>query len=342
MNRKEVLLKIKERLKKGKQQKDFNDTFQNLVQNENFILQLLEISANDIDVFCAMLGYIYTRFIVTREIRADLQLEELLKDIPYVENYKERVIENGVFTHSCNGSMIDAIKQNGLGSKQNKNEQLWAALEFLEQKLGTTGNYTKYQTNRVDEVYFSAPGATTFGYACHFAPERLFLGILEQTPENNIKVIMGETKKDYYRRVLYSKFDILEDETKKNIEIVLDGFFSKPNYVVSFPISSIINSPNIYFEKVDEEHRISLKEFIDNNCAYQDYTNFFTTSVGSNSNPNNMDNFVMIDTVIPPEQLGIIAVPDYFDLIEYIAKNKNILPGEEFDYFTVEKEVRKI
>lgn len=342
MNRKEVLLKIKERLKKGKQQKDFNDTFQNLVQNENFILQLLEISANDIDVFCTMLGYIYTRFIVTREIRADLQLEELLKDIPYVENYKERVIENGVFTHSCNGSMIDAIKQNGLGNKQNKNEQLWAALEFLEQKLGTTGNYTKYQTNRVDEVYFSAPGATTFGYACHFAPERLFLGILEQTPENNIKVVMGETKKDYYRRVLYSKFDILDDETKKNIEIVLDGFFSKQNYVVSFPISSIINSPNIYFEKVDEEHRISLKEFIDSNCAYQDYTNFFTTSVGSNSNPNNMDNFVMIDTVIPPEQLGIIAVPDYFDLIEYIAKNKNILPGEEFDYFTVEKEVRKI
>ena len=342
MNRKEVLLKIKERLKKGKQQKDFNDTFQNLVKNENFILQLLEISANDIDVFCTMLGYIYTKFIVTREIRADLRLEELLKDIPYVENYKERVIENGVFTHSCNGSMIDAIKQNGLGSKKNKNEQLWAALEFLEQKLGTTGNYTKYQTNRVDEVYFSAPGATTFGYACHFAPERLFLGILEQTPENNIKVVMGENKKDYYRRVLYSKFDILEDETKKHIEIVLDGFFSKPNYVVSFPISSIINSPNIYFEKVEEEHRISLKEFIDNNCAYQDYTNFFTTSVGSNSNPNNMDNFVMIDTVIPPEQLGIIAVPDYFDLIEYIAKNKNILPGEEFDYFTVEKEVRKI
>ena len=174
MNRKEVLLKIKERLKKGKQQKDFNDTFQNLVQNENFILQLLEISANDIDAFCTMLGYIYTRFIVTREIRADLQLEELLKDIPYVENYKERVIENGVFTHSCNGSMIDAIKQNGLGSKKNKNEQLGQSLEFLEQKLGTTGNYTKYQTNRVDEVYFSAPGATTFGYACHFAPERLF------------------------------------------------------------------------------------------------------------------------------------------------------------------------
>ena len=178
MNRKEVLLKIKERLKKGKQQKDFNDTFQNLVQNENFILQLLEISANDIDVFCTMLGYIYTRFIVTREIRADLQLEELLKDIPYVENYKERVIENEVYTHSCNGSMIDAIKQNGLGSKKNKNEQLGQSLEFLEQKLGTTGIYTKYQTNRVDEVYFSAPGATTFGYACHFAPERLFLGIL--------------------------------------------------------------------------------------------------------------------------------------------------------------------
>lgn len=86
MNRKEVLLKIKDRLKKGKQQKDFNDTFQSLVQNDNFILQLLEISANDIDVFCIMLGYIYTRFIVTREIRTDLRLEELLKDIPYVNS----------------------------------------------------------------------------------------------------------------------------------------------------------------------------------------------------------------------------------------------------------------
>ena len=44
----------------------------------------------------------------------------------------------------------------------------------------------------------------------------------------------------------------------------------------------------------------------------------------------------MIDTVISPEQLGFLFVPDRYDLIQLIAKNKGLNLGEELDYFTFE------
>lgn len=338
-NKKEILLKIKEMLL-SKKKNPINE----LISNEEFILNLLNFSSNNIDVFCTYLGMVYNYYFLSKDKNTNYSIEEIFERYNYLLtsgiNLKEKIIDNGIFTHSCNGNMVEYIKKNGLGNELNKNDELFKALNFLERKLGITGEYTKQQSGRIDEVYFTSPGATSFGYACNFAPERLFLGILRQDLNNSINITYGESKIDYYRKVIYSKFsNSIDEETKKNIEIVLNGYFQSSNCIISFPVSSVIESNNIYFETVSEKNHINLKEHIESYC--NNGYNFFTTNVGSNSNTNNMDNLIMINTVISPEKLGFLLVPDRYDLIQLIAKNKGLKLGEEIDYFTFEPQKKQ-
>ena len=312
---------------------------QYLLSNEKFLSKLLQDSNNDIDYLCYRLGRIYKYYLISGDKNNYSNYEEIFEKLNALEgnfDFKNWIFNDGVFTHSCNGSMVNLIKKNGLGSPLNKNEVLFDALNFLEKKLAITGEYTKQQSGRDDEVYFTSPGATSFGYAFSFAPERLFLGILKQENGNAIPVVYGENKKDYYRKVIYRKFENnLDLETKKNIEIILEGYFSNLNCIISFPIKDVLDSKNIYFETIKEGKALNLKDFINSNLNFS--SAFFTESVGSNANTNNMDNFVMINTVISPKNLHFLQIPDRYDLMQLIAKNKEIRIGDEFDYFTFEE-----
>ena len=311
-----------------------NNQLQVLINNKKFMKKLLDYSGNNIDNICTNLGEIMIYYALSNDSKLDYTIEELVNKRTGLFSIDE-IKEKGFFTHSCNGNLIEMIRKNGLGSDLNFNEELYSAVSRLEQKLNTTGTYTKQQSGRKDEVYFTSAGATSFGYACNFAPERLFLGILRQEHDNSIPVRVGENKKDYYREVIYRKFgENLTDDIIKDIEIVIDGYFSDLNYIVSFPVDVVISSDNIYNQSAREDDRINLEDHIQTNCGYKD---FFTSEIGSNSNTNNMDNLVMINTVIPPEKLRFLRVPDRFDLIQLIALNKGLQRGEKIDYFTFNK-----
>lgn len=334
---KQTIKKIVTKLSKRFTHKKIKDNgIQELINNKEFMKKLLEFSSNDIDVFCTYLGDIFVYYVLSNDNKLDYSIEDILNKRVEIELYSpEEIKEKGFFTHSCNGSIIEQIKKNGLGSQLNTNEKLYTALSNLEKKLKITGEYTKQQSGRKDEVYFTSAGATTFGYACNFAPERLFLGILRQEYENNIPVKVGENKKDYYRKVIYKKFgENISQDIRNDIETVLDGYFSDSNYVISFKVNDVISSDNIFWEVVEENNRINLDEYIQNNCSMG---NFFTSHIGSNSNPNNMDNLVMINTILSPEKLRLLKVPDRYDLIQLIALNKNLQQGEKIDFFTFKK-----
>ena len=309
---------------------------QELINDKDFMGKLLAYSGNDIDVLCTYLGDIMVYYALSNDTNLDYSLEELLNKRGEVDLYSiDEIKEKGFFTHSCNGGMIEQIKNNGLGSPLNTNEKLYSALTRLEQRLNTTGQYTKQQSGKSDEVYFTSAGATSFGYACNFVPERLFLGILRQGQDQNIPVEVGENKKDYYRKVIYQKFgDNINTDIMADIETVLNGYFSDSNYIVSFKADEVISTDNIYMEVVGENNKINLGQHIEDNCRYG---NFFTTRVGSNSNTNNMDNLVMINTIIPPEKLRFLKVPDRYDLIQLIALCKGLQQGEKIDYFSFDR-----
>jgi len=308
---------------------------QMLINDNNFLQKLLEYSCNDIDVFCCYLGNIFVYYSLTNDQNINYSIEELLEEKCNINLFTlDEIEKKGIFTHSCNGHMIENIKNNGLGNHLNINPKLYEAVNFLEKQLKITGDYTKQQTGRSDEVYFTSAGASSFGYACNFAPERLFLGILKQEKDDSIPIIVGENKIDYYRKVLYKKFgDKINEATKRNIETVLNGYFGEQNYIISFPVNKIIDSENIFFEVVRDENKVNLRKHIEENC----YSGFFTSNTGSNSNPNNMDNFVMVNTVLNLEYLTFLKVPDRYDLIQLVALNKNIQQGEMIDYFSFDK-----
>ena len=317
-----------------------DEQIQELINDENFLKKLLEFSGNDIDVLCTYLGDIMVYYALSNDPKLDYTIEELLNKRRKIDLYSvDEIKERGFFTHSCNGSMVEKIRTNGLGSSLNGNEKLYTALSNLEKKLNTTGTYTQQQSGKKDEVYFTSAGATSFGYACNFAPERLFLGILRQEYDDNIPVEVGESKKDYYRRIICQKFgEQLNDEVMTDIDTVINGFFSDSNYIISFQANEVISSNNIYMEVVGENNRINVDKHIQTNCGY---SSFFTSRLGSNSNTNNMDNLVMVDTVIPPEKLKFLRVPDRYDLIQLIALNKGLQQGEKLDYFTFDRVERE-
>ena len=333
MEIKDFIAKLNKRItsKKGEP-----NQIQVLINNKEFMKKLLDYSGNDIDNMCICLGDIMIYYALSNDSKLDYTIEELLSKRAEIGLFSiDEIKEKGFFTHSCNGNIIEMIRKNGLGSDLNFNEELYSSVSRLEQKLNTTGTYTKQQSGKKDEVYFTSAGATSFGYACNFAPERLFLGILRQEYDNSIPIRVGESKKDYYRKVIYQKFgDNLTDDIMKDIETVIDGYFSDSNYIVSFPVDEVISSDNIYFEFVGENKRINLEDHIQANSGYID---FFTSRIGSNSNSNDMDNLVMINTVVPPEKLRFLRVPDRFDLIQLIALNKGLQQGERIDYFTFDR-----
>ena len=333
MEIKDFIAKLNKRItsKKGEP-----NQIQVLINNKEFMKKLLDYSGNDIDNMCICLGDIMIYYALSNDSKSDYTIEELLSKRAEIGLFSiDEIKEKGFFTHSCNGNIIEMIRKNGLGSDLNFNEELYSSVSRLEQKLNTTGTYTKQQSGKKDEVYFTSAGATSFGYACNFAPERLFLGILRQEYDNSIPIRVGESKKDYYRKVIYQKFgENLTDDIMKDIETVIDGYFSDSNYIVSFPVDEVISSDNIYFEFVGENKRINLEDHIQANSGYID---FFTSRIGSNSNSNDMDNLVMINTVVPPEKLRFLRVPDRFDLIQLIALNKGLQQGEKIDYFTFDR-----
>ena len=63
----------------------------------------------------------------------------------------------------------------------------------------------------------------------------------------------------------------------------------------------------------------------------------FTNESSVFHNSNHLDNLFMQNTVIPPEDIGIIQIPDHYDLIQFIAKKSGLKDGEYIDYYNGSK-----
>lgn len=322
---------------------NYINTFQKLINNPDFLMNLLSISNDDINSFINNIGKIFSYYIMTNDTREIISPEEIIMLYDDINDKEfspkdsiDYLVNNCIFTHSCNGTDLEQIKRNGLGVPIEYDKDVSDALLFLESKANMDNSYISLQSGRNDEVYFTSPGATTFNYAIDCSPERLFYGILHQNAENALPIKVGESKKEYYRRVLYSKFDITDDNTLYCVEKVLDGFFSKENGVVCFPVKSIIDHDvyRILIRDSDRYHIKNLLSFIVDKCKDENNNfriqNFFCQEAESDENSNKLDNLIFINKVIPPEMLSVITVPDRFELLQMVAMKNGM---SEIPYF---------
>lgn len=199
---------------------ELSKTIQKLFDTEGFYEELLKYNSQ-MDSFYNNLGMIIEYYIITRDKKMHT-VEELMNLISnlyneWKEKYKENAMNKGFLTHSCNGLSKEKILENGLGHQNNRDKDLESKLTYLEKYLGQS-RYLKQQKNTYDEIYLSTPGTSSISYASNYAPERLFLGILSQ--DNPLPIIVGETRLDYYKRVIDEKVkDLDNSENLKKIYI---------------------------------------------------------------------------------------------------------------------------
>lgn len=299
--------------------------------NDAFFRKVLEFSDNDLETFYSCLGNIYTYYNTFDDKKTDYSIDELIDKCNFNLFNEEQILKHGIFTSVCSEKSLEMIKKNGLGSSLNYDKKLDGSIKFLEKKLGIPQKRQLREHN--DVIRFSAAGVSTFGEACGFFPKRIFDGILKQDENDAIPVTVGESKIDYYRKVMYKNFGAkISIETKEKIERILNSCFSGKNYVVAFHFSKVLDTKIIGINEPERMRIIDpMKYFYESSNIF----GFFTQYVKDNNNK--LDNMIMYNNKIPYKNLDILSVPDRYDLIQMIAKNKMLRKGDKFDFYSLEE-----
>ena len=310
---------------------ELSKTIQKLFDTEGFYEELLKYDSQ-MDSFYNNLGMIIEYYIITRDKKMHTvdELMNLISNLynEWKEKYKENAMNKGFLTHSCNGLFKEKILENGLGHQNNRDKDLESKLTYLEEYLGQS-RYLKQQKNTYDEIYLSTPGTSSISYASNYAPERLFLGILSQ--DNPLPIIVGETRLDYYKRVIDEKVKDLDnsEDLKKIAYEVLEKLLTKRPIIVFVPINSRNYKLNISMSSTSSE-KVEINKFIEDNI-HDDYLRFFSHTING-WDSNNLNDMVVENVLIPPKELGIITIPSRYEFIQMKAKVLGISNGKTINY----------
>lgn len=326
-------------------------TIQKVLNDEKFMNNIL-LESRSLDEVYTKLGYLLSYHISTRSKKVPdqkvtspdylTQEQEWQKLSP--QKLKANIIDNGYVTHSFNGYNLKRVKKYGLGDPRIYDDKLGEELNFLCSVLGE-GEYTANQGGGKSEVYYSAPGAKTFHYACGYSPERLWLGPLKQDRNNALPIKVGESKIEYALRVLEKKVsdlgDTINNETKEEVlekgAKVIEKLCSQKPVVALIPITSKKHKLTAYHSSTRRQHEtepmlIDLLKKGTGQFSPEHLQTFFT----ENTNLiefNNLGNLVH-NGRIKPSELQLFEVEDSFSLMQQKAKLMGMKKGEEVDYFT--------
>ncbi len=300
------------------------------------------------------MGRILTYYISTRDTKphsyqelGDLVYQSLEpKNVKRKESFSDALVRNiideGVVTHSFNGFHLAQIRKNGLGCDKNYDSVLGAELDKLEKDLGSS-QYLQQQTKDASEIYYTSPGANSIYYAMQQSPERLFHGPLNQGSDP-LPVLVGERKEDYYLRVAIDKINKnyrLEEQQPiiDNARKVITKLCSQRPQIALIPITSKRYTLNANLAVMHGETK-SLRDYLEEQAGGDmlswAISVFFADCLGGN-HPSNCANLVSTGVRIPANELGFVSVPDRFEMLQIMAKQKGLKPGEKFHLYTMEK-----
>ena len=63
---------------------------------------------------------------------------------------------------------------------------------------------------------------------------------------------------------------------------------------------------------------------------------FFADCLGGN-HPSNCSNLISTGVKVPASELEFVSIPDSFEMLQIIARQKGLQPGEKFDLYSLEK-----
>ncbi len=162
----------------------------------------------------------------------------------------------------------------------------------------------------------------------NYSPERIYLGLLSQYTEV-LPIIVGESKTDYYKRVVLSKIPDGENIPIDIIDEVISHYLKDPPIICFFPIFSSNYTITPYLDSFGVHKIENVSEYITSRVSKPN--DFFTKSP-TLPEVNGLDNLFMLNTNIPAEDIGIVQVPSHYDLVQMIARKKGANNGEFASY----------
>ncbi len=326
----------------------------NKIFTDKTFIEDMSKNCNNIRQMQSVMGRILTYYISTRDtkIYSFQQMRDIIYQNPEPKNIKRHecaqealirnIIDQGFVTHSFNGFNLKKIKKYGLGSDKNYDTTLGAELARLEKDLGKS-EFIEQQTNGPSEIYYTSPGTNSIYYAMQQSPERLFNGPLFQG-EKPLPVLVGEKKEDYYLRVAIDKINKnyrLEEQQPiiDNARKVIKKLCSQRPQLALIPINSKKYALNANLATINGDSK-PLTEYLQQqageNMAGWVTSTFFANCFGG-IHPSNCSNLVSTGVVVPASELEFVGIPDSFEILQVIAKQKGLKPGEKFDLNTLEK-----
>jgi hypothetical protein len=150
----------------------------------------------------------------------------------------------------------------------------------------------------------------------------------------------GESKKDYYMRIITPKINDIGDAALRaqlfnSAQFVTDRLFTQMPAFAVIPVSQIKNN---LVQNGGAFRKTHIKM---NESTWADYMdNFFAGDISYSgkdgvNNDNNIisiGNMVVKNPNIPPKSIGIVSVPDWYDICQLREKMLGTERGQEFKY----------
>ncbi len=251
----------------------------------------------------------------------------------------ENIMTNPILCHAFNGVNLKRVLKYGLGSEQIIDKNIAQKLNEVEQHFGSMHNYYHFQLNSRNEIYSGFPGFAEMEFATKYSPERLFLGILHQKENESLPMIMGESKKGYYTRVIDHKIDNMvvnadKDMLKTLAHEIVKKFCSKRPIIALFDAYSDDYKLVVHdFMKCSD---VPIEKYLKNNLRFYALSNpvdvFSRSSCGHNIF--DVDDMAICDNIISSKSIGFVEVPDGYELKQYLAHVQGAKWGDRIDFTT--------
>lgn len=330
---------------------NITDILNKVLNNKKFIESLFKDDDFDMSLFEYRLGNVLKYYLITNDTNTTYtypEIESLLeraKSASESMDSKEAldyILSHGYMTHSFNGNKRDIISKYGLSytnslteEEKDKIKRKRLLLNKLEELTKLSPFLSGIDKEEEERLYITSPGTKTFYYALNGSPERLYMGPLFQEYSAPLPFIVGESKYDYYLRVLKRKLKdkYINEESKEYKEALSLGEEVLKEYISKKPLIALIKVSNIkdlYFSYAGfKPKRLSdrIKESITN------YYSFFSNEDNVYIGGNGLDNLSTNDYSSITE-ISLLDVLDGFDLRNIYARSKGLPVGTLVDYNT--------
>lgn len=334
-----------------KETKRIVNILDSIFSNNKFMIELSKLCDNSFNGIMFALGDILEYYITSRDNRI-LSVEEmnivvgLFKYIGKNKDYgifnmkdneqaitvlRRNILRDGYMTRSVNTYFLKRIKRYGLGNINCIDKKLNKQLSELE-KLLNKPEYSIEDLYESNQFCMSTPGANSFYNTFRYSPLRFFNDILGVTDEYTEPIVVGESKLNYFKRVLNKSVFVLEidDITKKKalklgLKVIKRLVSSNPTLLL-IPINGIKYSLKVTREKNNTYDLMPINDWIYLKLMNDSPMKFFARDFGENNQ--DLGNIISYETIIPYKELGVLSIPDKFDIYQIIAKNKGLKKGE--------------